>query len=199
MMTAKRGRRQVQTRRDAILDAARELMAEHGYTAMTMDDLAARAGITKPTLYRYFPSKEAIAVQAALRLMRNTRDYFASVDSSLPAMERIELVLRWVLRARYIEGRATFGVARDTLNPLFRANPEYQAEAQHIVAHFTGLVEQAKAEDAIPAHLNTRIAAQIVFSIVRDWEYDELIATGKWTPEEVVETLAHIVLQGLKA
>jgi AcrR family transcriptional regulator len=53
-----------QAREHVILEAAQELMEEHGYDAMTMDDLAARAGITKPTLYQHFPSKEEIAVRA---------------------------------------------------------------------------------------------------------------------------------------
>jgi AcrR family transcriptional regulator len=197
--TVKRGRRrQIQTRCDAILDAARELMAERGYAAMTMDDLAARAGITKPTLYRYFPSKEAIAVQAVVRLMRHGRTHLASLDPDLPAVERIEHVLRWVLRARYVDRHAMFGVDRDTLNPLIRSHPEYQTEAQQVIGLFTHLIEQAKAEGQMPAHLITRVAAQPVFSILRDWEYDELLATGNWTPEELVEALSHIILHGLR-
>ena len=65
-------------REDRILDAAQEFIAEKGYAAMNMDELAARAEITKPTLYRYFPSKEDIAIQAVTRLLRNGREHLRS-------------------------------------------------------------------------------------------------------------------------
>lgn len=44
----------------AILDAALIVFAEAGYAGASMDTVAARAGITKPTLYQYFPSKDAL-------------------------------------------------------------------------------------------------------------------------------------------
>lgn len=59
----KRGRApkvQPETRRQAILDAALLTFAEHGFEAARLDDVAARAGVAKGTLYLYFPSKEAL-------------------------------------------------------------------------------------------------------------------------------------------
>jgi AcrR family transcriptional regulator len=47
-------------RRQAILDAALLVFAEHGFEAARLDDVAARAGVAKGTLYLYFPSKEAL-------------------------------------------------------------------------------------------------------------------------------------------
>lgn len=54
--------------RQRILDAGRELLAERGSAvAVTLDDIAMRAGTTKATLYRYFPSK-ANLITAAMPL-----------------------------------------------------------------------------------------------------------------------------------
>ncbi|WP_130511713.1 TetR/AcrR family transcriptional regulator [Krasilnikovia cinnamomea] len=46
--------------RDAVLDAAAALVAEHGLTAVTMSKIAERTGIGRATLYKYFPDIEAI-------------------------------------------------------------------------------------------------------------------------------------------
>ncbi len=46
--------------RDRILQAAREHLFAHGYSAFTMDDLARELGMSKKTLYRHFPGKDAI-------------------------------------------------------------------------------------------------------------------------------------------
>jgi TetR/AcrR family transcriptional repressor of mexJK operon len=43
-----------------ILDAALKVFAEMGYSGATMEAVAAEAGLTKPTLYSYFPSKESL-------------------------------------------------------------------------------------------------------------------------------------------
>ena len=47
-------------RERAILDAALKVFAATGYSGATMDAVAAEAGVTKPTLYSYFPSKESL-------------------------------------------------------------------------------------------------------------------------------------------
>jgi len=45
-------------RRSSALDAALSVFSSKGYTATTMDAIAEEAGLTKPTLYQYFPSKD---------------------------------------------------------------------------------------------------------------------------------------------
>jgi AcrR family transcriptional regulator len=185
-------------REETILEAAHTLMLEKGYAAMTMDDLAARAGLTKPTLYRYFSSKETIAVQALVRLIRRGREYLAQIDPHLPAIERIEQTIRWVLHARYIEGHGMFGAAREGLNPMIRSHPDYQHEVRLLLEIFTGMIEDGKKEGSVAPNLVTRAAAQVVFSIVRDWEYDYLLLSGQWDHDAFLETLAVVLLNGLR-
>jgi AcrR family transcriptional regulator len=48
--------------RTAVLDAADRLLARYGYRKMTMDDLAAEAGVGRRTIYLYFKSKEEVAL-----------------------------------------------------------------------------------------------------------------------------------------
>jgi AcrR family transcriptional regulator len=55
-----RWQRRKQARTPEILDAALALFAEKGFAGTRMDDIAARAGITKGTIYLYFKSKEAM-------------------------------------------------------------------------------------------------------------------------------------------
>lgn len=58
---------QRELREDAVLDAAAELMGAHGYAHTTMDQIAERVGISKPTLYQHFRSKNAIVEGVMLR------------------------------------------------------------------------------------------------------------------------------------
>ena len=54
--------------REAIVEAAERLFLEHGFGAVSMDDLAAAAGVARRTLYNQFTSKEEIFREMLLRI-----------------------------------------------------------------------------------------------------------------------------------
>lgn len=56
--------RRNQRSRQAILDAALELCGEIGYGHLTIEGIAARAGVSKKTIYRWWPSRAAVVVEA---------------------------------------------------------------------------------------------------------------------------------------
>jgi AcrR family transcriptional regulator len=60
----RRGRPRSEARRQAILRAAFELLGEHGLDATSMDAVADRAGVSKATIYRWWGSKELLALDA---------------------------------------------------------------------------------------------------------------------------------------
>jgi AcrR family transcriptional regulator len=60
MSTRQRRAREKERRRRSILDAARSAFFENGFQSVTVDDIAARAEVSKGTVYLYFESKETI-------------------------------------------------------------------------------------------------------------------------------------------
>jgi AcrR family transcriptional regulator len=65
-----RGRPRSEKAHAAILDAAIALVREVGYDAVTMEAIAARAGVSKPTIYRRWKSKELVVIEAIGRIVR---------------------------------------------------------------------------------------------------------------------------------
>lgn len=63
-----RGRTQDTSRDDLIIGASLELLGERGYTALTMTDVAARAGVSKATLYRRWTAKADLIADAVATL-----------------------------------------------------------------------------------------------------------------------------------
>ncbi len=60
-------------KRRAILEAAKENFLSEGYVLANMDKISAHAGMTKQTVYRYFPSKAAL-FEATLRQIGENMD-----------------------------------------------------------------------------------------------------------------------------
>ena len=65
----KNNKHQVDDQRNAILDAAEVLFLQNGLNQTTMVDIARKTGIHKVTLYRYFPDRDTIAFEIAVRML----------------------------------------------------------------------------------------------------------------------------------
>lgn len=83
-----------QARAELILDEAEKLLVEKGYHETAIDEIAARAGVAKGTLYQHFASKEAL-IQALFE--RNAKPLEQAIEQimqqELPARARLEHLL----------------------------------------------------------------------------------------------------------
>ncbi len=64
-----RGRRRSSRKRDAIMDAATETFLREGYIGTTIDAVAARAAVSKPTVYNHFADKRQLFTAIVLRII----------------------------------------------------------------------------------------------------------------------------------
>lgn len=90
--TTTRGRPRDPRTRAAILAAARALLERGGLTAVTIEAIAQKAGVSRPTIYRYWPNAPAVAMAAFLDVTgapeaaRNTRSPYAALRAQLHAV-----------------------------------------------------------------------------------------------------------------
>ncbi len=81
-------------RREQVLDAALEVFAEHGLSGASTDEIARRAGISQPYLFRLFHTKKELFIASTERCFRETRETFqraaegTSGEEALQAMGR---------------------------------------------------------------------------------------------------------------
>jgi AcrR family transcriptional regulator len=110
--------------RDEILDAAAELVTEHGVDGLNLGELAVRAGFgNAASLYRYFPSKQEIVAALAARGLERLGEVLGRVPEDLPIEEQIvEICLAYLDFARDFPGeRGLLLVAASSIAPDFRA------------------------------------------------------------------------------
>ena len=82
-------------RREEVLESALELVAEHGVTGASLRMLAKRLGMSQPSLYHYFPSKDAL-VSAVVEYCA---DKMLAAALDLPPPQRKEDLPRFAMRA----------------------------------------------------------------------------------------------------
>ncbi len=158
----RRGRPRSEARRQAILRAAFELLGEHGLDATSMDAVADRAGVSKATIYRWWGSKELLALDAlyaAWDTARPTRRPTGTLRS-----EMLSLVGPWVRRA------ATGPSPRILTALLAKAqnDPEFgQAYRAHFVEprrdQARAMFARAIARGEIPADTDVEVATDLLW------------------------------------
>src|SRR5213595_2934911 len=93
-----RGRPRSEKAHKAILDAAAELLLAQGLEAVSMDDVAERAGVSKATIYRWWPTKETLALEALYHEWDTARP--APPDTGSLRGDLLALLRPWIRRVR---------------------------------------------------------------------------------------------------
>jgi len=129
--------------RTRVLDAADRLLARYGYRKMTVDDIAAEAGIGKGTVYLTFASKEEVALSCIDRMVEGLlADLRRLADGRRPHLERLrEILVRRVMhRVDYARAHAaSMDALLAAVRPAFLARRErhFTAEAEVIAGLLT--------------------------------------------------------------
>jgi AcrR family transcriptional regulator len=89
-----RGRPRSEERRDAVLKATMELMQEDDLRRASIDRISARSGVSKATIYKWWPNRTAVAIDAFLYQMMTD----APVPDTGSAAEDFRLTLRGIMR-----------------------------------------------------------------------------------------------------
>jgi AcrR family transcriptional regulator len=119
--------------RDAIVDAAWELVGEEGLAGLSLRDLARRAGITPPTVYAYFESKNAIYDAMFGRAATQFVDEMAApYDCDIPRERLLAYVHRFVEFC--IADTARYQLLFQRTLPGFEPSPESYEPAVRALA-----------------------------------------------------------------
>src|SRR2546423_13192769 len=99
------GRHKTAEKEQQIVRAAAEVFARRDFHLVLMDDVAARAGVGKGTLYRYFPTKDELFLATVLRGLDESHAGFLRVfDEDAPLEKILETAVARMLG--YFSGRA---------------------------------------------------------------------------------------------
>jgi len=157
------GRPRSEKARKAILASAMDLLLDHGLHAMSMDDVARRAGVSKATIYRWWPSKEQLALDALAAEWASTPQASQRHTGSLRGdlLARFRPWLRQLNRKPY--ARVVAGLVAEA-----QTGPEF---GELYREHFVRPRRDATRELLVRARDRAEIAAEVDLEVALDLLY----------------------------
>jgi len=181
----------------AIIEATLELLAEEGLQGLSIEDVAARAGVGKTTIYRRWPSKEELVMNAIHELQVdlstvNTGNFrnditmlFKSTYQSLKAHPLLEQLVPRFIGEFYSHPEIFQTFLKQLVIPRFQ--------------NFFDMVEQAKAREEIrndidPTLVMDLLAGSLYFHLIVT---RNTMPTSSVSPDEWVEQMIDAVMYGI--
>lgn len=169
--------RQRQLREDAILDAAEELLLDKGLATMTLEELSVHVGISKPTLYQHFRSKDEVISGIMTRGLREATRKVQELAASLPPAQAVRSLIEWFVeqRAENDCGPVTdlcLAISQIAQGPMRDAEQTFNGEVER-------LVEAAQKEGTIRPGVPALFVSRTLLSILKDRSYRDLLVEGR--------------------
>lgn len=157
---ARRGRPRSEAARRAILRAARELLDEGGLLSVTMEGVAARAGVGKPTVYRHWGNRYEVAMAALIEATRGAeapRSRDAPLEALAEQLHRLAALFT-SSTGRNVAAMLASGYGETELSKAFRL---YFVQARRDEGR--ALLRQAIAAGRIRAGVDLELALDLIY------------------------------------
>lgn len=188
----------LQAREDAIIQIASRLLAEKGFEAMTVDEVAASVGIAKASLYKHFSSKEDLAAAAMVRVMQRAQTYLRDLPPK-PPMEQLRTVARWTLELKLRGEMPSLPSQNSTLRAKLIADPVYMDGLIDVSDRLGAWIEAAQSHGLINPALPAIAVLYTLYARACDPVLEFLRMGGQHDDAQIVDMVMSSCFEGLGA
>lgn len=189
----------LKAREEAIIQTVNRLLAEKGFEAMTVDEVAHQVGIAKASLYKHFASKEDLAAAAMVRVMRRARDFISTLPEQAPPLDKLRAVVRWTLEVKLAGDMPSLPSRNSTLRATLMGNKDCMEGWMEVSDRLGAWIEAAQAAGALNPALP---AIAILYTFVAracDPVLEFLKMSGLYQDEQIVTLVLSTCFEGLNA
>ncbi len=186
-------------REEAIVQNVNRLLAEKGFEAMTVDEVAAAVGIAKASLYKHFTSKENLAAAAMVRVMRRAQQFLDGVDASLPPLDKLRAVVRWTLETQLAGQMPSLPSQNSSLRAALMEHREYLDALMRISDQLGSWIEAAQQDGSINPKLPPLVVLYTLYARGCDPVLEFLKASGQHSDGEIIGFVLTTCFEGLRS
>lgn len=183
-------------RRDRILEQTRKEFLEFGYSGFTMDDISARTGVSKATIYKYFPAKHDLVKKLVedyleeekakqQKILNSGKGFIESmVDTLSLVRERMCFFQRHVLKD--LEKNAP-----DILELIHRSRDENMPE------HTSILLKRGQKEKKVNTSFDPDLVAFVMLTLARELSSSKIMEKFNLDFKDLHQFLINLTLGGI--
>ena len=186
-------------RESAIIETVIRLLAEKGFEAMTVDEVAAEVGIAKASLYKHFSSKEELACAAMERAMQRAQTFIAELNPTGAPMVKLKAVTRWTMQLKLAGQMPSLPSQNSSLRATLMASQAYMNGLMQVSDVLGGWIEQAQADGAINSQLPAIAVLYTLYARACDPVLEFLKMGNDLSDEAVLDMVMSSCFEGLQA
>lgn len=193
--------KQRQERESLIIQAAEEIFQKKGYYEASMDEIAARVGIAKGTIYTHFPGKEDLV----LAIFRRNLETFiqridAVIDTQTTPRARLEALIQLVytgLYSKHAQLLSSMYNGVDMKRMIMEKGGCMSDLWESVVSRVTRLLEEGKAAGELNPAIPTKVMLFSFFSLFSPKSYDRLLLGDELSREDLIKQLRDVYFNGI--
>lgn len=183
--------------KNRILNTARELFLKHGFTKVSIDEIASKIGMSKKTIYKYYPSKDDLVSAVTETTLAEIDFGYCSIveDSNLDFVEKLRKMMTYI-------GLHLSKLSLPIIDDLKRNAPHIwknisEYRTKKIYENFGSLIREGRNKgifrDDIDEHLVMLIYANVVEHIINP----ETLSQLPLTATQVYESIIKVIFEGI--
>lgn len=185
-------------RESLIIETVNHLLATKGYDAMTVDEIADTVGIAKASLYRHFPSKEALGMAALVDIMHKALEIINQLNATdQTAIDKLKTLTQWAMRLKLAQKMPNLPSENSQLRELLIANDDYTNNLVMLSDSIGEWIEQAQAEGKLQSNIPGLAILYTLYARACDPVLGFLRSSQLYDDDEIIAIVTHTCFEGL--
>ena len=186
-------------REDAIVQAVNRLLAEKGFDAMTVDEVAANVGIAKASLYKHFSSKEELAAAAMVQVMQRAQTFLNSLPSNNAPIDNLRAGARWMMELKLAGEMPSLPSQNSSLRVTLVANKAYMDGLMDASDRLGGWIEAAQKNGSLDTALPPIAVLYTLYARACDPVLEFLRLNDQLKDDAIIDLVLKTCFEGLNS
>ncbi|ABX38515.1 transcriptional regulator, TetR family [Delftia acidovorans SPH-1] len=194
-------------REQAIVAAVNRLLATKGYDAMTVDEVAAEAGMAKASLYKLFTSKEELAGAAMVGVLdralafvdglRDTAAQAAEAGTPVRPLDQLKAVTCWAMQTQLEGEMPSLPAQNSNLSASLQSNDAYMDRLIALSNRLSIWITEAQTSGQLQPALPAELVLYTLFARACDPVVALLKESGQYTHAQIIGWVTSTTFDGL--
>jgi AcrR family transcriptional regulator len=183
--------------KERILHKAGEMFLQFGFSRVTMEEIAVELGMSKKTLYRFFPGKEQLLKEMITGMRCKLEDYVLELwgNNEMPFLEKLKNLMNYIgnqsttLRGPFAHDlQKNFPLLWEEIN---------ESRRTHSLEKFNLLINEGMEKGVFRKDIDQQIIVLLYMNAIQGILNPEVLAKLPYTVNQVFESIIRVFLEGI--